>query len=273
MSIKGFKSQQALQQKLRGYTEEQSVDQARYVTVQEMPGRRHAIDSINHGAFKVNALVKIAEAGSNIRTIICTGHGANVNDMIRLSNGTELSALSVPDANTIITSVELLIDPTGDTFDIYRYITPLLNPDGTAPSQLSLGTAITGSIMPAGGVSNIGWLSAIYTKLTQSIVVTGTFWQSIQPVSTAAIIPTYLEILNLTNAMQTFTVPVNAKWVLVQADGSNPDNIRAKAGGSASAVSGHQLQAGRDMTFNCGGDITVFSESNGSNKVYLTYGV
>lgn len=45
------------------------------------------------------------------------------------------------------------------------------------------GTAITGSVMPAGGASINGWLSAIYTKLIGSIAVTGTFFQATQPIS------------------------------------------------------------------------------------------
>jgi len=131
MSIKGFKSQQALSKKLGGYTEDQSIDQARYVTVQEMGGKRHALDVIIQGAYQIGALPSTVGAGSNIRVIKCVAHGANKNDIIRLSNGTQFSAISIPDADTIITSVELDVDPTGDIFTIWRHITPSYNADGS----------------------------------------------------------------------------------------------------------------------------------------------
>ena len=131
MSIKGFKSQQALSKKLGGYTEDQSIDQARYVTVQEMSGKRHALDVIIQGAYQIGTLPSTIGAGSNIRVIKCVAHGANKNDIIRLSNGTQFSVISIPDADTIITSVELDVDPTGDTFTIWRHITPSYNADGS----------------------------------------------------------------------------------------------------------------------------------------------
>jgi hypothetical protein len=129
MSIKGFKSQQALARKLGGYTEEQSIDQARYATIQEMSGKRHALDVIMQGAYKINDGL-LVEADSNIRVIKCPSHGASKNDMIRLSNGTQFSVLSTPDTDTIITSVELDVDPTGDIFSIWRHVTPAYTSEG-----------------------------------------------------------------------------------------------------------------------------------------------
>ena len=131
MSIKGHKSQQALQQKLAGFTEEQSIDQARYVTVQELNGRRHALDVKPSGLYPLVSIPATIAAGSNIRKIIKVGHGASKNDVIKLSNNTEFSVLSVPDANTIITSVELDVDPTGDTFTVWRHVTPSYAADGS----------------------------------------------------------------------------------------------------------------------------------------------
>lgn len=131
MSIKGFKSQQALSKKLGGYTEDQSIDQARYVTVQEMNGKRHALDVIIQGAYQITVIPLTAASGSNIRVIKCVAHGASKNDIIRLSNGTQFSAISIPDADTIITSVELDVDPTGNTFTVWRHITPAYNADGS----------------------------------------------------------------------------------------------------------------------------------------------
>lgn len=131
MSIKGFKSQQALAKKLSNYTEDQSIDQARYVTVQEAKGRRHMLDTVALGVTAVNSTPQTVASGSSIRVIKCTSHGASKNDLIRLADGTEFAALSVPDANTIITSVELDNDPTGTTFTIWKYVTPSLAADGS----------------------------------------------------------------------------------------------------------------------------------------------
>lgn len=149
MSIKGFKSQQALSKKLGGYTEDQSIDQARYVTVQEMNGKRHALDVIIQGAYQITITPLTVASGSNIRVIKCVAHGANKNDIIRLLNGTQFSALSIPDADTIITSVELDVDPTGDTFTIWRHITPAYNADGSLnvsiiPSPVSYNRKVAG---------------------------------------------------------------------------------------------------------------------------------
>lgn len=53
---------------------------------------------------------------------------------------------------------------------------------------VNTGTDITTpTAMPAGGVGLRGWLSAIWTKLNDSLAVTGTFWQATQPVSAASL--------------------------------------------------------------------------------------
>jgi hypothetical protein len=49
------------------------------------------------------------------------------------------------------------------------------------------GAAITGAAMPAGGAGLTGWLSAIWSKLSGTLAVSGTFWQATQPVSLAAL--------------------------------------------------------------------------------------
>jgi hypothetical protein len=297
MSIKGFKSQQALQQKLKGYTEDQSIDYARYVTMQELSGRRHALDVLIHGVFEVTIIPLTADVGSNIRVIKCTGHGANAHDLIRLSNGTEFSVLSVPDADTIITSVELIVDPTGDTFTIWRHITPSYNTDGSLNVSLSAGTAIAGSVMPAGGVGMIGWLSAIYTKLIGTLAVTGTFWQASQPVSIASMPSTpvtgtfwqatqpvsgtvtalapaqagaFDEDLTVSVAPETFTAPFGAFGCFIEADDTNATNIRVKMGDTASVTSGIQFQAGRSEFYQGGSNISYCTES-GTGKLSVQW--
>jgi hypothetical protein len=48
-------------------------------------------------------------------------------------------------------------------------------------------TPITGVSMPAGGAGLTGWLSAIWSKLSGTLAVSGTFWQATQPVSAASL--------------------------------------------------------------------------------------
>lgn len=87
-------------------------------------------------------------------------------------------------------------------------------------------------------------------------------------------VPTFQEILNLTNVMQTFVAPANSKWCTVQADDTNAAPIRIKMGGNATLTSGHQLEAGRDKDFLCGGNVTVICETADVNqKVCVTFGV
>jgi len=153
MSIKGFKSQQALAKKLSGFTEDESIDQARYATLQEMPGRRHAVDVVIHGAYEITAVPLTVGAGSNIRVLNITAHGASKNDLIRMVDGTEFSVLSTPDADTIITSVELDSSPIGKTIRIYRYITPAYNNDGAlnvsvSPTPIQYNRKSAGTTIP-----------------------------------------------------------------------------------------------------------------------------
>lgn len=49
------------------------------------------------------------------------------------------------------------------------------------------GTDATGVTPPSGAAGIRGWLSGIYSKLSGSLAVTGTFWQATQPVSAASL--------------------------------------------------------------------------------------
>jgi hypothetical protein len=55
------------------------------------------------------------------------------------------------------------------------------------PGAAQDGTDATGVTAPAGGAGVRGWLSGIYAKLSGALAVTGTFWQTTQPVSAAAL--------------------------------------------------------------------------------------
>lgn len=129
--IKGFKSQKILKTKLNGYTEDQSIDPERYATIQELTGDKHGIDTISHGVTKIGISLTAA-AGSNIRTLKATAHGASKGDQVRfVASSIEASVLSTPDANTIILGSQLSFDPTGLLFDVLRHVTPLYGPDGS----------------------------------------------------------------------------------------------------------------------------------------------
>jgi hypothetical protein len=60
------------------------------------------------------------------------------------------------------------------------------------------GTVITGASLPAGGVGFLGWLSAIWAKLNAGLAVTGTFWQTTQPVSQAKVATSFSVVDSLT---------------------------------------------------------------------------
>lgn len=94
---------------------------------------------------------------------------------------------------------------------------------------------------------------------------------SIKP---SAITTTYAENLALTT-VTTITAPANAVSVLVMADDANANNIRIKQNGTASLTSGFPLQAGRDITFDGGQDLSVISDNAGSAgasvKIYFSW--
>ena len=91
----------------------------------------------------------------------------------------------------------------------------------------------------------------------------------------AALVPSFQEITNLTNAMQTFTAPAGAARAKIQTDDTNSVNIRYKCGANATTTSGHQLQPGRsDDIEMVGATITVIAESAAANqKICVTFGV
>lgn len=130
--IKGFKSQKILKSKLNGYSEGQSADIEKFVTVQQLTGDKYGLDTVIHGGFQVDGVVRTVESGSNIRVLKITGHNAQKGDFVRFKlSGIEASILSIPDADTIILGSELSFDPTGLELLICRHITPSYNPDGS----------------------------------------------------------------------------------------------------------------------------------------------
>ena len=113
-------------------------------------------------------------------------------------------------------------------------------------------------------------MASVYIQLPLvSSTVTGTIATAENPK-----IPSYQEIVNLTNVAQTFTAPANAKWAKIQADDANTVNIRVKIGGTATTTSGVQFQGGRSEDYSAVGDISVIAESAVANqKIYVQFGV
>jgi hypothetical protein len=109
-----------------------------------------------------------------------------------------------------------------------------------------------------------------------STPVTGTFWQTTQPISIAAAVKQYGtakttsfdELLTL-STVATFTAPSNAIGALIQASDVNAANIRFRTG-TATVTSGIQLQPGRSEKIDGGTSISVCSES-GTNAVSILW--
>ena len=72
------------------------------------------------------------------------------------------------------------------------------------------GTDATGVTQLTGGVGIRGWLSGIYSKLSGTLAVSGTFWQATQPVSVASTVATSETYANLiVNAAGTLGAPIS----------------------------------------------------------------
>jgi hypothetical protein len=93
-------------------------------------------------------------------------------------------------------------------------------PDGAAQDGSDISTP---EAMPAGGTGIRGWLSAIFTKLNNTLGVTGTFWQSTQPVSVASI-PSHPVTGPLTNS-EIRALPIQVEQAVVPDLPDHIDNL------------------------------------------------
>ena len=238
VSIKGYKSQQALQQKLAGYSEDQSIDKLRYTTIQEMSGRRHGLDVVIHGAYQITTVPKTIEAGSNIRTIKITSHGAKANDIVRLSDGTQFAALSVPDANTIITSVELDVSPVADTCTIWRHITPSYDSSGNAITTQGPVQFIDNNILTQ--VKNDDSVPANNNPLPSAMMIKKDdgIWYPVTLDTTSPYNHTPIPVC-ITDVTGTTNVTINAGDIAVgiKHNGADPSSVRIGDGTNLAAVS------------------------------------
>ncbi len=124
----------------------------------------------------------------------------------------------------------------------------------------------TGITPPTGGTGIRGWLSGIYSKLSNPLSVTGTFWPATQPVSLASL-PPLAAGANLIGTVlgplpgapvtgqQTMTttavaLPANAlqNGLVVTALPANTGTIYLGAAG-VSATTGYPLSPGQSMSF------------------------
>ena len=87
------------------------------------------------------------------------------------------------------------------TKPVRRTVTPALAISAAAlplPTNAAAdGTDATGVTQLTGGIGIRGWLSGIYSKLSGTIAVSGTFWQTTQPVSVASTLATSETYANL----------------------------------------------------------------------------
>jgi hypothetical protein len=109
--------------------------------------------------------------------------------------------------------------------------------------------------------------------MANSLAVTFASDQSALSFTQAALAGSYQEDLTVTDgAVETFTAPAGAKWALIQADDANTGNARVKIGAAATTTSGIQIQPGRDIKLDCGGDVSYTMESGGTGKLYVQFG-
>jgi hypothetical protein len=112
-----------------------------------------------------------------------------------------------PGTGTVYSMPSDIISPQNQT--VYSGNVPNGNVSAatTAAAQGAGGTGITA---PTGGSGILGWLSGIYQKLSGSLVVTGTFWQTTQPVSAVAL---PLPSGAATAALQNLALPAGANVI------------------------------------------------------------
>lgn len=180
-----------------------------------------------------------------------------------------------------LVSVTTSVLPTGASTSALQTTgnTSLSNLDTNLGAQVdAVATTDTGTFSLIALIKKVAQnITAMSAKLPAALgITTAAGSLSIAPASDAifnvkdkALTGTYAENLTLTT-VQTFTAPANAIGAIVQADDANAASFRAKQGAAATATSGMQLQAGRDMEFKSGSDISVCSEG-ASVKVYVQW--
>lgn len=111
---------------------ENTGDVMQHLSVQEVSGKRGAIDAVIHGSTTVSAGHAV-ETGSAQRQIKSTAHGASVGWIMRPSTGNstkqEIPIVGIIDADTFAISAIFDI-AIGDLFDLCKFVTPNYSADG-----------------------------------------------------------------------------------------------------------------------------------------------
>ena len=120
------------------------------------------------------------------------------------------------------------------------------------------GTDGTGITPPTGATGIRGWLSGIYSKVSGSIAVTGTFWQTTQPVSAASLpLPSGAATSALqTTINTTLGSPMQASGGSVTANAGtnlNTSTLAKESGGNLATVATAQGVSGTGITEPTGG--------------------
>ena len=118
-----------------------------------------------------NTTLNSGSGGDTVRTVAKTGNSPAKTQAILLDigGGADASPETILTAGQQTKALSVSIVPASDLTN--------LEPQGSA---------ITGASLPTGGVGLTGWLSAIWSKLSGTLAVSGTFWQATQPISGAA---------------------------------------------------------------------------------------
>lgn len=131
-TINGSKSSNYIKEEIPGV--ENSSDSLTHLSVQNLWNGRGAADVLIHAVYTTQALPFNIEAGSVKRLIKITGHGAAINDFIRMndgnSSGEEVSIVKIIDADFIVIAKEINV-AVGDEVFILKNVTPTYNKDGS----------------------------------------------------------------------------------------------------------------------------------------------
>lgn len=133
-SIKGFTSLLGAIKTIYDSAEVQL--QQVYATFQHLGAGKVALHTVPSYLAEVDIDLNIDASGSTKRVLAITGHGHRKYDIIRFTTGpntgVEVQIVDVSDSDSVLLGQELPETPTASNgYDLYRAISPRLNPDGS----------------------------------------------------------------------------------------------------------------------------------------------
>lgn len=138
-------------------------------TVVPTSAARHALDVVSN-SFAQNIDSDAAETGSTIESIVAIGHSAEPGDVIRFTSGAlsgreTIVAKSGSTANLIALAVTLPSAPAnGDTFDVLRRTTPLVDSEGKI--ETAGGGTVAATLQALGSIVAASLTSSYQVLLT-----------------------------------------------------------------------------------------------------------